>query len=69
MLPLLGRELPIVADERVDPEFGTGALKITPAHDLTDFDIGRDHEPADHPGDRTRRPHHRRRADPTRAST
>jgi len=43
-LPLLGRELKIVADERVDPEFGTGALKITPAHDLTDFDIGRDHK-------------------------
>lgn len=42
-LPLLGRELRIVADERVDPSFGTGALKITPAHDLTDFDIGRDH--------------------------
>jgi valyl-tRNA synthetase len=42
-LPLLGRELKIVADERVDREFGTGALKITPAHDLTDFDIGRDH--------------------------
>ena len=42
-LPLLGRELQIVADERVDPEFGTGALKITPAHDLTDFDIGRTH--------------------------
>ena len=43
LLPLLGRELPIVADKRVDPEFGTGALKITPAHDLTDFDIGHDH--------------------------
>ena len=43
MLPLLGRELKIVADERVDPAFGTGALKITPAHDLTDFDIGRTH--------------------------
>jgi len=43
VLPLLGRELPVVADERVDPAFGTGALKITPAHDLTDFDIGRDH--------------------------
>ncbi|MFA4964538.1 MAG: valine--tRNA ligase [Thermoleophilia bacterium] len=42
-LPLLGRKLKIVADERVDPAFGTGALKITPAHDLTDFDIGRDH--------------------------
>ncbi len=44
ILPLLGRELRIVADERVDPSFGTGALKITPAHDLTDFDIGRDHK-------------------------
>ena len=43
LLPLLGRELKIVADERVDPAFGTGALKITPAHDLTDFDIGRTH--------------------------
>ena len=43
ILPLLGRELKIVADERVDPAFGTGALKITPAHDLTDFDIGRTH--------------------------
>ena len=43
ILPLLGRELRIVADERVDPEFGSGALKITPAHDLTDFDIGRSH--------------------------
>jgi len=42
-LPLLGRELKIVADERVDPTFGSGALKITPAHDLTDFDIGRTH--------------------------
>jgi len=43
ILPLNGRELPIIADERVDPEFGTGALKITPAHDITDFDIGRAH--------------------------
>ncbi len=44
VLPLLGRILPVIADERVETEFGTGALKITPAHDLTDFDIGRDHE-------------------------
>ena len=43
ILPLLGRELPIVADERVDPEFGTGALKVTPAHDPNDFEIGRTH--------------------------
>ena len=38
-LPLLGREIPIVADEAVDPEFGTGAVKVTPAHDAIDFEI------------------------------
>jgi len=43
ILPIVGRELPIVADEYVDMEFGTGALKITPAHDTNDFDIGRKH--------------------------
>ncbi len=43
ILPIVGRELPIVADEYVDMEFGTGALKITPAHDPNDFDIGRKH--------------------------
>ena len=43
MLPLVGRRLPIVADEHVDPEFGTGALKITPGHDPADFEIGRRH--------------------------
>ena len=42
-LPLAGRELPIVADEHVDPAFGTGALKVTPAHDPNDFDIARRH--------------------------
>ncbi len=42
-LPLVGRELPIVADEHVDPAFGTGALKVTPAHDLNDFEIARRH--------------------------
>jgi valyl-tRNA synthetase len=40
-LPLTGREIPIVADEHVDPEFGTGALKVTPAHDPNDFEIAR----------------------------
>jgi valyl-tRNA synthetase len=44
ILPLIGRRLPIIADEHVDPEFGTGALKITPGHDPTDFEIGRRHE-------------------------
>src|SRR3954453_16668494 len=43
ILPLVGRRLPIIADEYVDPEFGTGALKITPGHDPNDFDIGRKH--------------------------
>jgi valyl-tRNA synthetase len=42
-LPLIGREIPIVADEAVDPEFGSGAVKVTPAHDLTDFEIGERH--------------------------
>ncbi len=43
MLPLVGRRLPVIADEHVDPEFGTGALKITPGHDPADFEIGRRH--------------------------
>ncbi|MBW2617738.1 MAG: valine--tRNA ligase, partial [Deltaproteobacteria bacterium] len=44
ILPLLGREIPVVADAHVDPAFGTGALKITPAHDAHDFEIGRRHD-------------------------
>ncbi len=43
ILPLVGRKLKIIADEYVKPEFGTGALKITPAHDPNDFEIGRRH--------------------------
>ena len=43
MLPLVGRRLPIIADEYVEPEFGTGALKITPGHDPNDFEIGARH--------------------------
>ena len=42
-LPIIGRELPIVADEAIDPEFGAGALKVTPGHDPVDFDIGQRH--------------------------
>jgi valyl-tRNA synthetase len=42
-LPLTGRMIPVVADEHVDPEFGTGAVKVTPAHDPNDFEIGRRH--------------------------
>ncbi|MCD6421781.1 valine--tRNA ligase [bacterium] len=43
ILPLVNREIPIIADERVDPEFGTGAVKVTPAHDPLDYEIGKDH--------------------------
>ncbi len=42
-VPVVDRAVPVIADERVDPEFGTGAVKITPGHDPMDFDIGRDH--------------------------
>jgi valyl-tRNA synthetase len=42
-LPLTGRRIPIVADDHVDPAFGTGAVKVTPAHDPNDFDIGQRH--------------------------
>ncbi len=44
LLPVVGRRIPIVADEAVDPEFGTGAVKVTPAHDPLDFEIGRRHK-------------------------
>jgi len=43
LLPLVGRRLPVIADEHVEREFGTGALKITPGHDPNDFEIGRAH--------------------------
>lgn len=43
ILPLVGREMPIIADEYVDPSFGTGAVKITPAHDPNDFEVGARH--------------------------
>jgi valyl-tRNA synthetase len=44
ILPVLHREIPIIGDEYVDMEFGSGALKVTPAHDLNDFEIGLAHE-------------------------
>lgn len=44
VLPLVGRRLPIVADEYVDPSFGTGAVKVTPAHDPNDFEMGLRHK-------------------------
>ena len=43
-LPIIGRELPVIADSFVDPKFGTGAVKVTPAHDPNDFAIGQRHE-------------------------
>jgi valyl-tRNA synthetase len=44
VLPLVGRRIPVVADEYSDPEKGTGAVKITPAHDFNDFEVGRRHD-------------------------
>ena len=43
VVPVVGRHVPVIADERVERDFGTGALKITPGHDPIDFEIGRDH--------------------------
>ncbi len=43
VVPVVERRVPVIADERVEPEFGTGALKITPGHDPTDWEIGREH--------------------------
>ena len=47
IVPLVNREIPIIADEMVDLEFGTGAVKITPAHDPNDFEVGRRHKLAE----------------------
>jgi valyl-tRNA synthetase len=44
ILPMVGRRIPIIADEYSDPEKGTGAVKITPAHDFNDFEVGRRHQ-------------------------
>ena len=43
ILPLVNREIPIIADEYVEMEFGTGAVKITPSHDPNDFEVGERH--------------------------
>ncbi|MBK8855467.1 MAG: valine--tRNA ligase [Saprospiraceae bacterium] len=43
VVPVIGRKIPIIADEYVDREFGTGALKVTPAHDMNDYEIGKRH--------------------------
>jgi valyl-tRNA synthetase len=47
LLPLMNREIPIIADEMVDREFGTGAVKVTPAHDPNDFELGKRHKVAE----------------------
>ncbi len=44
ILPIVGRRIPVIADAYVDPEFGTGCVKITPAHDFNDYDIGKRHD-------------------------
>lgn len=44
ILPLMNREIPIIANKSVDPEFGTGTVKVTPAHDPVDFEIGQQHK-------------------------
>lgn len=43
IVPIVNREVPIICDDYIDPEFGTGALKVTPAHDINDYEIGRKH--------------------------
>ena len=60
VVPLVGREVPIIADEHVDIEFGTGALKITPGHDPDDWEIGHAPRSAQRVGHRAGRPHDRR---------
>ena len=44
ILPIVGRRIPIIADDYVEPEFGTGCVKITPAHDFNDYEIGKRHD-------------------------
>ena len=48
ILPLVDRRMPIIADDYVDPEFGTGCVKITPAHDFNDYEIGKRHDLAEY---------------------
>ena len=44
VLPLVGREMPVIEDDHVDPEFGTGCVKVTPAHDPNDYEMGKRHD-------------------------
>jgi valyl-tRNA synthetase len=45
ILPIMNREIPVIADEFVESEFGTGAVKVTPAHDPNDYEMGIRHKP------------------------
>ena len=47
VLPIVGRRIPVIADDYVDPEFGSGCVKITPAHDFNDYEIGKRHDLAE----------------------
>ena len=58
-MPYVERRVPVIADERVELDFGTGALKVTPGHDPKDFEIGRDHVAAGADGGRAGRAHER----------
>ena len=60
IVPVVERRVPVIADERVEPDFGTGALKVTPGHDPIDFEIGRDHGLPEPMVDRRRRADGRR---------
>ena len=55
-LPLTDREIPIILDDMAEPDFGSGAVKITPAHDLNDFEAGKRHQSAEHQSDRRETP-------------
>ena len=55
VVPVVGRRVPVIADERVERDFGTGALKVTPGHDPLDYELGRDHVLARAHGDRAGR--------------
>ena len=61
IVPIINREIPVIGDEKVDREFGGGALKITPGHDPIDYEIAQRHQPADHQHPHARRADQRKR--------
>ena len=67
MLPLMDREIPVIADTYVDREFGTGVVKITPAHDPNDFEVGKRHNLPEIDVMTNDAPHERRRRQICRA--